>query len=310
MKFTIGLPITKTDFLKQTLESISCQSQNDFELIIRNNGETDYIKSEIKNICSSWIDHENVKYFESEKQLKIFDNFNEILSNSTGEYLVILSDDDIISATFLEDFDTLIQKYPQLDLFHCRVHLINEVGQIVNISPICPQFETSQDFIYHRLKGFRLQFLSDFVVKTNSLKAIGGFPILPHGWGLDDLTWIKLSTKGVAYTNHCGLQYRILKANFSWKITNYSSRFADNKFLYNEIQKIINANNFIDNSEYSFEIFQSASIRWYRKSNRYTLNQILHTNNLLNSFIIFLKNKKKYHLYYSDFIYAFVLIIK
>ena len=51
MLFTIGIPVTKTNYLDKTLECISNQTFNDFELIIRNNGQTQEIKDEIKPLA-------------------------------------------------------------------------------------------------------------------------------------------------------------------------------------------------------------------------------------------------------------------
>jgi glycosyltransferase involved in cell wall biosynthesis len=307
MRFTIGLPITKIDFLNQTLDSINSQTFKDFEIIIRNNADTENVKSAINKICSSWINAHNVKYFESNNQLKIFDNFNEILKHANGEYFLILSDDDVINPCFLEEFDKLINSNSELDLFHCRVHLINEKNDIQNISPICPQLETYQDFIYHRLKGFRLQFLSDFVVKTEAIRSIGGFPTLPGGWGLDDLTWIMLARKGVAYTSYCGLQYRILNSNFSWEITNLKNRFADNEFLFTKIDQIIKQDTFTIDTDYTNELFNKIVIKWHNKSNRYTLIQMVQTTNILKSIIIFIQFKKEYKLKLTDLIFAFIV---
>ena len=303
MRFTIGLPIIKADFLKQTLESIEKQTYKNYELIIRNNAESKSVKSEIESICNHWTKKSNVKYYESNEQLKIFDNFNKILEVSSGDYFVILSDDDIINPKFLEKFNNLIDLYPTINVFHCRVHMINEDNTVQNISPICPQFESFQDFLYHRLKGYRLQFLSDFIVKTESLKLIGGFPILPYGWGLDDLTWLLLSSKGIAYTSYCGLEYRIVKSSFSWHIRNLNSRLEDNKFLYTKINTIIHEIDFLNNSDYSINIFEKVLERWRHKTNRYSLLQILEKSNLFIVTRIFFINRRVYKLRFRDFFF-------
>lgn len=310
MRFTIGLPITKFEYLNQTLNSIRDQTFKDYEIIIRNNAESENVKSEISRLCAPWINKQNVKYFETSNQLKIFDNFNEILKHATGEYFLILSDDDVINPCFLEEFDKLINSYSGLDLFHCRVHLINEKNDIQNISPICPQLETYQDFIYHRLKGFRLQFLSDFVVKTEAIRSIGGFPTFPGGWGLDDLTWIMLAKKGVAYTSYCGLQYRILNSSFSWKLSNLKNRFADNIFMFTKIDQIIKQDTFTIDTDYTDELFAKQLIKWHNKNNRYTIIQMVQTTNIFKSILIFIEFKREYKLKLTDFIFAFIVKAK
>jgi hypothetical protein len=82
MKFTIGLPITKTKYLQEALDGINSQTFTDYELIIKNNANTPEKIAEIKSMCSEWIGKANVQYYESKEQLGMTANFNSIVEKA------------------------------------------------------------------------------------------------------------------------------------------------------------------------------------------------------------------------------------
>jgi len=251
MKFTIGLPITKTAFLSKTLISIKKQIYSDFELIIRNNGKNEAIKKEIKSAVGDFINLSNVKYFESEEQLTMPNNFNKMLEKAEGEFFVVMSDDDTMDENFLLEFDKLILTYPKTNVFHCRCRLINENEDFTGITEICPEWETQEDFVFHRINDRRLFYLSDFVAKTSALKKIGGFNTQCSGWGLDELTWSNLAAgNGIGYSSRVLLNYRMFTGNFTSSKENLKLRFDDIKLMYENFQKIINETCYIADSIY------------------------------------------------------------
>jgi glycosyltransferase involved in cell wall biosynthesis len=239
MKFTIGLPITKTRFLKESLDSINSQTFKDFEVIIRNNANTPELKSEIKECCKSWIGRPNVKYYESEEQLKISENFNKIVERANGEYFMILSDDDIIEPDFLEEFNKLTLTYLDVSIFHCRVKIIDENNNLVNFSENCPEYETRLNFIHNRITRKRTLILSNFIISTKTLKKSGGFVSGTSGWGLDEITWLKAASNGIAYTDKVLLRYRTFPGNLSFNPTNMKKRFSDIEYMEREMEKMI-----------------------------------------------------------------------
>ena len=267
IKYTIGLPVIKSKFLAITLESILNQTYKGFKVIIKNNALNFDEKKQISEICKVYTKLSNFEYFESEKKLDISLNFNSILDKVTTDFFMILSDDDILNPDFIKNIDKLTLKYNNINLFHCRVEIIDEYGKISSITPICPEFETEFDFIYSRLIGIRHQFLSDFVVRTDLLKNVGGFQILNSGWGLDDITWLKLSSPGVAYTNYFGLKYRSSNYNLTSQIHNFNERVMNILLICNLAKSRLYENKFIiKRSNYiienAIEKFRNRSIEY------------------------------------------------
>lgn len=294
MKFTIGLPITKTNFLAETLESIAGQTFGDFELIIRNNGLTQEIKEQVKEMCLGWIGRPNVVYTQSGSQLKIADNFNEIVKIASGDYFTVLSDDDILHPDFLKEFEILSQKYPAADVLHCRVKVVNQERQLVRYSELCPEFESLPDFMYHRLIGARWLFLSDFVVSAKALKNIGGFPVKSQGWGVDSLTWHLLGRNGIGYTPKSLLEYRVNTANFTNSPNNLVVKLEDLVYMRDELKKIIGSEPFQKQSAYPAGFLLEKNEERFRSDSEEVLSDLCRANNLFRFYRYYQKYRGPY----------------
>lgn len=293
MKFTIALPITKTQFLKETLESIAKQTEKDFEVIIRNNGKDTQAKKEIKEHCESWLDQPHVRYFESDEQLSMSQNFNRILEKANGDFFTVLSDDDVLEPDFLKELELLIEKYPQTHVFHCRVKIINEKGEFIGISELCPEWETQIDFVYHRINSKRLFYLSDFLVRTSELRKIGGFNVDCTGWGLDEITWSTLSFNGVAYTPKILLLYRLFPGNFTASKLMLKNRFNDIQIMYETQKKIIEHNSKKINNPYPQDFLLKLNEERTQDLNDMAFNQYVASSSLFEAIAFFNSNKGK-----------------
>jgi glycosyltransferase involved in cell wall biosynthesis len=185
------MPAIKTVFLREAIQSVLSQSFSDFELIIVDGGS----KENIQSVVGEYKDS-RVKFYKNRKRIPIIENWNHVLHLADGEFFVLFSDDDIMENNFLKELFALTRKYPNVDIFHSRIRIINECNQTYHISPSCPEHETCADFIWHRIKNYRLHYASDFLVRTEALKKIGGFVNFPKAWCSDDATWIMLANRG------------------------------------------------------------------------------------------------------------------
>ena len=218
-KFSIGIPAFKSQFLHECILSILNQSYTEFELIIVN----DCSPHPVKEIVRQFNDN-RISYYENPKNTgaeKVVDNFNICLEKASGDFFILMGDDDKMDPDYLSEFLKLIMKYPNLDIFHCRSTIIDENSNAVALTPSWPEFESVYDNMWHRMQEKRIQFIADFVYRTAVLKNNGGFYYLPLAWGTDDITsYIAIGDKGIAHTNRRVLQYRRHPTNIS-SIGNY-----------------------------------------------------------------------------------------
>lgn len=206
-KFSICIPAYKSKYLKECIHSILNQTITDFELLILN----DCSPEPIEEIVNSFQD-ERISYFKNERNVGAYDlvdNWNKCLQLSSGEYIVIMGDDDRFATDYLEEFEKLIVNFPEINVFHCRSKIIDDDGADVMLTPALPAFEHVYDSIWHRLRQLRSNYISDYVYKVSTLKDQGGFYKLPLAWGSDDITaFIASASHGIAHTNKPVFEYR------------------------------------------------------------------------------------------------------
>lgn len=238
-KITIGLPVVKTNYLHETITSCINQDFKNFELIIQNNAFSPTDKAEIFRITSEFRDP-RILYQENEFQIPMVDNWNSILYKASGDFFTLLCDDDYLHPSFLSEIISLSKSNRNIDLFHCRIAIVDNKNKIKKLSAGCPNLEDGLDFIEQRLRGHRVTYLSDFLVRTSTLVEIGGFTSLPDGWGSDMITWFKIANKGgVAYTPKILYYYRDSPENTtnSYKIANKLKAINSQKDIIHSLLK-------------------------------------------------------------------------
>lgn len=207
VKYSICIPAYKSKFLKECIQSILSQTLGDLELIVLN----DCSPEPIEEIVSQFEDN-RITYTKNSSNvgsLNLVDNWNKCLSMAHGEYIMIMGDDDLLEPDYLEEFSKLIAKYPELDVYHCRSKIIDDDGNTVMLTPSAPEFERVYDSIWHRLRQYRSNYISDYLYRTESLRRQEGFYYLPLAWGSDDITaFIASAEKGIAHTNRPVFNYR------------------------------------------------------------------------------------------------------
>ena len=206
-KFSVCIPAYKSRFLSECLQSILGQSYTDFEVIVLN----DCSPEPVKEIVRSFSDA-RIRYYENESNVgavRLTDNWNRCVALAEGEFVMIMGDDDRLEPNYLDEFTALIARYPDLDVYHCRSLVIDDHGNVVQLTPAGPSFERVCDHIWHRLNQWRSQYISDFVYRTDALRNVGGCYALPLAWGSDDITAYRACAgKGIAHTNTPVFNYR------------------------------------------------------------------------------------------------------
>jgi len=148
--------------------------------------------------------------------LNLVDNWNKCLSLANGEYIMIMGDDDLLESDYLEEFSKLIEAYPDLEVYHCRSKIIDDDGGTVMLTPSSPSYERVYDSIWHRLRQYRSNYISDYLYRTKTLRDRGGFYYLPLAWGSDDITaFIASAEKGIAHSNKPVFNYRSNRLSIS-----------------------------------------------------------------------------------------------
>ncbi len=214
LRFSVGIPAYKGRYLSECITSILNQSYPLFELIIVNDCSPDALD----NIVAQFADS-RIQYFKNSKNEgaeHVANNYNRCLEKASGDFFILMGDDDKMEPDYLEEFAKLISQYPELDVFHCRSLIIDENSAAISYTPSWPEYESVYDNIWHMMYGYRVQFIADYVYRLDVLKKNGGFYYMPLGWSTDDITsYIAMGDKGIAHTNKPVLNYRMHSTNIS-----------------------------------------------------------------------------------------------
>lgn len=208
------LPAYKDKFLRFAIESILQQTYKDFELIIIN----DKSPYNLKEIVASYQDT-RIRYYENSSNIggqDLVSNWNQCLKYAQGDFTVLASDDDYYLPTYLEKMISLSERYPQINLFHCRVAIIDDNNKFIYWGAPIAEYESDIDFIFQRAINRRTQLAPEFMCRTSSLKGIGGFTNYPRAWYSDEMTWYTLAKgHGVVATNETLFYWRSSQINIS-----------------------------------------------------------------------------------------------
>ncbi|MBP2833880.1 glycosyltransferase family 2 protein [Aquimarina sp. U1-2] len=106
-KFTIAIPTYKrVPLLQEAINSALNQEYNkDFEIIVVDNDPTRNCSTE--NLVVSYQDY-RLSYFKNEENLGMTGNWNRLFNLASGDYVVMLHDDDLLYPNFLTYLDKVI----------------------------------------------------------------------------------------------------------------------------------------------------------------------------------------------------------
>lgn len=214
MQFSILIPAYKAKFLKEAIDSVLNQTNEDFELIIVD----DHSPEDLYSIVSAYTD-KRIRYYRNDHNfgaLNVVDNWNRCLSYAVGDYVICMGDDDMLLPTCLEDYVELIKKYPGLNVYHTRVLLIDDQSNICDIQEQRPEYETGYSLWWHRWDHRLKQYIGDFLYRRSHLVEQGGFFNLPLAWASDDITAVRAALPlGIANCQKPGFQYRVSRSTIS-----------------------------------------------------------------------------------------------
>lgn len=177
----------RPDILIETVKTVLQQSFTDFEVIISDNDPEESGKK-IKEV----ITDSRVKYFPNKVNLGMKKSFNKSLERSSGEYIVMIADDDPVYPDMLQTLVDLQQKNPgygmymgacnwfctnvkMADLYHLKVGM-NSFLVHQDIDTV--RYFTASEFL---LGFFRFEVLPNYLwsncfVKREILIEKGGIP--------------------------------------------------------------------------------------------------------------------------------------
>ena len=108
MKFSVLLPTRNgAKYLQTCIESVLNQQFQDMELIVSDNANTDNTAEIVKSFASD----NRLKYYKTGEVVSVTENWNNALRVSSGDYVLMIGDDDYLLPGYFDHINSIIEKY-------------------------------------------------------------------------------------------------------------------------------------------------------------------------------------------------------
>lgn len=214
VKYTFLLPAFKARFFEEALKSIQTQTYKNFKVIISDDCSSEPLKA----IFDKFAPDTRFAYRRNEQNMgskSLVSHWNLLVDMCDTEYLIMASDDDIYEPLFLEEIDKLTLKYPEVDLIHARVRVIDEYGEDIRHDEMYEEKASQLEFLTFLGKRDHVECIANNVYKTSKLKQMGGFVDYPLAWASDTATNNQMAKNGVASTTEMLFNFRMSGINIS-----------------------------------------------------------------------------------------------
>jgi glycosyltransferase involved in cell wall biosynthesis len=173
---TVGIPtFNRAGLLKEAIESVLAQTFSNFCLIVSDNASDDDTPDLVRSYSDRRID-----YVRSERNIGAIGNINRLIALAETEFLVILTDDDVLYPGHLEATLELLNRVENLGLAHTAYERIDAQSRVITrVDPVACQSPVA---IERRDRAMeRLMVCNDFLCfpsvayRTKALVESGGF---------------------------------------------------------------------------------------------------------------------------------------
>ena len=213
MKFSVLLPTRNgAKYLKTCIQSILNQSYDDMELIVFDNANTDGSGL----VIESFSNDNRMKHYKSQTVVSVTENWNNALNKSSGDYVLMIGDDDYLLPGFFKKLELIIERNNEPDGITFNGYSFVYPGVIKDSKT---SFYSDPHFQYEEyLDRERLlpnYFLKSIVESMFSFRPRVPLNALPHLWSRKVINRLEGDLFRAPYPDHFALNSLLLKAK-SW----------------------------------------------------------------------------------------------
>jgi glycosyltransferase involved in cell wall biosynthesis len=150
--FSIVIPVHNGErFLRSAISSALEQSRKADEIVLVDDASTDGTAE----IAKSYGD--KINYYYNDKATGFADAWNRAVSMATGDFVIILHQDDLLHPEYLERVEQAIELFPGTKHFYAACNYIDELGLIINDPPLPHSLEpvlySGREYVHNYLMG-------------------------------------------------------------------------------------------------------------------------------------------------------------
>jgi Glycosyl transferase family 2 len=209
-KITVVVPtIGRPEYFAQTLQSLALQTATDFDVLVSDNCANPQVDSDQVEKILREINHRVVR---QDSRRAFHDHFNRCVNCANGEWIMFVSDDDLISPDYISKCINIINTEPKI----CVI-LANQQKIGTNFDPKAIamaedfQFEDGHLFLSRWLTAQHPNILTpvSLLARRDQVIANGGFGPYECGAHSDSILLARLCNEGKVAILQGGFYYRV-----------------------------------------------------------------------------------------------------
>lgn len=214
---SVGVPIyRRLEYIPNVLEMLEAQDYPAIELVISDNGTNGTkVRDSVQGKYSR-----PYRFRQNPETVDITTHFNQIINESSGEYFLMLNDDDEITPNYVSELVGQLERHPEASFAIARQEIIDKDGVLLRKSKgTFPETLSGPECIRAIWQTFQFGFecVESIVSRTKFLKADGGYPNFPKGNCIDNAVLIRLCLRGdAAFSSNCTFRYRLHESGYGW----------------------------------------------------------------------------------------------
>lgn len=175
-KISVSIPtFNGADFLPAALESILTQTERNFELIISDDCSSDKTLQVVRS-----IQDERLQVFENQEWLGLVENWNRCIALSSGEYIYIFHQDDVMHPANLEQKLAVLEENPDVGFVFSNIVSIDPNGTVIggHWNPGLPKANviySGKDFLQKMLIHGNIVPCQAVMIRSSTLQKVGEF---------------------------------------------------------------------------------------------------------------------------------------
>ena len=213
---TIAIPTcNRENYLREALDSALEQTYENLEVIVSDNcsddGTAEYLRS---------VSDPRLVVLQQSTNLGMIGNWEACLERATGEYFLLLSDDDTLDRDAIRSLVSAIENAEEPDkvaFAYCRSLVVDQNGSPLSLDSVAPSYEPSSGLVLGFFSRRRMIRPCATLLRTQDIREVGGYKQGSVRLAVDAIVWSRVLQKRAiaASVGRPLARYRVHTGNLS-----------------------------------------------------------------------------------------------
>jgi glycosyltransferase involved in cell wall biosynthesis len=216
---TIGLPtFNRRSYVERALQSALAQSYPRVEVVVSDNHSDDATMEYLEGVPD-----QRLTILRQEQNLGMMGNWNACLEAATGDFFLLLSDDDYLHPDAIDEMVRAFDRTEtenSIGLVYGRTVVVDEIDRVIRITPAAPKTTSALDLMLAFFRHEQPMYPCSILLRTADIREGGGYPAARFPLAADAYAWTRVAAAGrsAAFVDQAFFYYRQHTANASKKV--------------------------------------------------------------------------------------------